>query len=119
MMVGGMSCAKRALLKLLILAFVFVAANAFAACREAVMPELPNSDLASEYEMQIARLAVDEYLADQELYLACVSNVRLHNQAVDRMRHVANQYNRSAKRFKARMQSMDMYTELVLLDFSR
>lgn len=98
---------------------MFVAGYVSAGCREAVIPDLPSSELASEYEMQMAKLAVDEYLAAQELYLSCVSNARLHNQAVDRMHHVANQYNRSAKKFKVRMQSMNMYTKLVLLDFSR
>ncbi len=77
---------------------------------------MPNPDMASEYEMLQAQLAVKHYLATQEQYLNCVQNHRKHNKVIDRMHDIADQYNRRAKRYKTRMESQNMITELALLD---
>ncbi|WP_101760214.1 hypothetical protein [Oceanicoccus sp. KOV_DT_Chl] len=92
-----------------------VSALVDAACIEAEAPGLPHPDEAGEYEMLQAQFAVKEYLAQQELFLSCVQDGRRHNQAIDRMNDIADQYNRSARRYKARMESMDRMTELALL----
>lgn len=89
---------------------------AFAECIEAEAPGIPNPDLAGEAEMLRAQREVKRYLALQEQFLDCVRNVRHHNQAVERMHEVANKYNSTARRYKARMQSMNMFTELALLE---
>ena len=80
------------------------------------MPGMPSPDVASEVEMLQAQAAVKNYLATQERYLGCVQNGRRHNQAIDRMHDVAEKYNRKARRYKTRMESQDMITELALLD---
>lgn len=80
------------------------------------MPGLPNPDLAGEAEMLRAQLEVKRYIALQEDFLDCVRNTRMHNQAVERMHEVANKYNSTARRYKARMQSMNMITELAYLE---
>lgn len=88
---------------------------AIAACEEADIPNLPHPEDVGEYEMLQAQFAVKQYLAEQKMFLSCVQNGRRHNKAVDRMHEVANQYNRSAKRFKARMESLNRMTELAFL----
>ena len=87
-----------------------------AACREATAPGMPNPDMASEYEMLQAQIAVKQYLASQEQYLNCIHNGRKHNRVIDQMHDIADQYNRRAKRYKTRMESQDMITKLALLD---
>ena len=89
--------------------------SAFSACREAEAPGLQHLEDASEYEMLLAQSAVKQYLADQRLFLTRVQDDRRHNKAVDRMHEIANQYNRSARRFKAKMESLDRMTELAFL----
>ncbi|WP_169713966.1 hypothetical protein [Oceanicoccus sagamiensis] len=90
----------------------------WASCQQSAAPGMPNPDMASEYEMLQAQIAVKNYLATQEQYLNCVQSSRKHNQIIDRMHEIADQYNRKARRYKARMESQDMITELALLDLS-
>lgn len=90
---------------------------AWSSCQEAQAPGLPNPDLAGEAEMLRAQREVLRYIALQEQFLDCVRNTRMHNQAVERMHEVANKYNSTARRYKARMQSLNMITELALLEF--
>ena len=101
---------------IILLGFTLSASSVWAACAEAAAPVMPNPDMASEYEMLEAQLAVKNYLATQEQYLNCIHSHRKHNQAIDRMHDIADQYNRKAKRYKARMESQDMITELAFLD---
>lgn len=88
-----------------------------AACEEAEMPGIPNPDLAGEAEMLRAQAEVKRYLALQQEFLDCVRNDRRHNQAVDRMHEVANKYNSTARRYKARMESLNMITELAYVEW--
>jgi hypothetical protein len=85
-------------------------------CKEAVMPGLPNPDEARESEMLQAELAVRQYIADQELFLNCVHSHRRHNKAVEKMRVMAEKFNRDAKRYRVRMDSLNSYTELAFVD---
>ena len=87
-----------------------------AACREADVPSVPNPDMASEYEMLEAQKAVKAYIAEQKRFLDCTSNPSRHNRAIDQMQKVAEQFNRSARRYKARLKAADMFTELVYID---
>jgi hypothetical protein len=105
-------------LLVIIISFVltFTAVSAWSDCEEPLVPALPNPDLAGENEMRRAQLAVKHYLSEQQAFLACVGNDRRHNEAVDRMHELAQKYNKMARRYNARMQSLDMYTELALLE---
>ncbi len=92
------------------------AVPAWSGCEEPVIPEIPNPDLAGEAEMLRAQRAVQRYLSLQEDYLHCVRyDIRRHNRAVERMHEVANDYNSTARRYKARMEARNMITELALV----
>ena len=91
--------------------------SSWSACNEAVVPGLPHPDWTDEAEMLQAMAAVKRYIAAQEVFLSCVQNERRHNRAVERMHEIARKYNTMARRYKARMQSMDMFTELALVNF--
>ena len=82
-------------------------------CKEALVPGLPDPDLADELEMLRAQHAVKRYMVAQQDFLSCVQSNRRHNRAVERMQELAEKYNRMSRRYKARMQSLDMFTELV------
>lgn len=100
-----------------LLSCLVIAPQVWSACREAAVPRLPNPDLAVEAEMLRAQLEVRRYIALQEEFLTCVqNNSRKHNQVVDLMHEVANKYNSTARRYKARLQSMNMITELAFLE---
>ena len=90
-----------------------------AACREAQIPGVPNPEIASEYEMLQAQRAVKNYIQLQEDFLDCTNNRSRQDRAIDNMHNVAEQYNRSARRFKARMQAADMFTELAYISLNR
>ena len=76
------------------------------------MPGLPNPDLADEIDMLRAQHAVKRYLLAQQDFLSCVQSSRRHNQAIDRMHEMAEKYNRMSRRYKMRIQSLDMFTAL-------
>lgn len=86
-----------------------------AACMEAVVPELPDPDTAVMSDIVRAQGAVKQYLARQEKFLACVAGRLRHDAAVDKMHEVAAEYNNMARRYKSRMQSMDMVVDLALV----
>lgn len=86
-----------------------------AACRQAVEPDFPDPDTALHIDVLQAQEAVKLYISQQEAYLACVGDVRRHNLAVERMYKVAEQYNSLARRFKVRMESEGMYTDLAAI----
>ena len=65
-----------------------------------------------------AQMEVKRYIALQQEFLVCVQhNTRKHNRAVDLMHEVANKYNTTARRYKARMQSLNMITELAYVSW--
>jgi hypothetical protein len=83
---------------------------------EAVVPELPNPDVAVMSDILRAQQAVKQYLARQEKYLSCLGDDSFrHDAAVDKMHEVANSYNNMARRYKSRMESMNMVVDLALL----
>ena len=104
----------RYLAYIMVIVIVFFSSMAMA-CKEAEAPLLPHPDDATEYEMLQAMAAVKQYVANQEVFLACVKSQRIHNQAVDRMHEVVNKYNNYARRYKALIESLDMVTELALV----
>jgi hypothetical protein len=96
--------------------FSMTASNsAFSMCTEAAVPVLPDPDTAVMSDILRAQDAVKQYLARQEKFLSCVSDSSRHNAAVDKMHEVADQYNNMARRYKSRMESMDMIVDLALL----
>ncbi|MEE8056791.1 MAG: hypothetical protein V3T17_02985 [Pseudomonadales bacterium] len=104
------------LIKPLILMSLLISPLGWAKCKEAISPGLPNPDVAVEAEMLLAQDAVKHYLLAQEDFLSCVQNSRRYNMAVDRMYEMAKKYNDMARRYKVRIQSLNMFTELALLD---
>lgn len=81
---------------------------------EAVVPELPDPDTAVMSDMLRAQEAVKQYLARQEKYLSCVGNSFKHDAAVVKMHELADRYNNLARRYKSRLESLDMVIDLAL-----
>ncbi|MCR8924137.1 hypothetical protein NO559_15235 [Dasania sp. GY-MA-18] len=101
---------------LLVLASL-LALPAWAACKEAKIPYLPNPNMADIGEMLEAQAAVKNYMQRQQSFLACSRDGVRHNRAVDRMHEVAKEFNKITRRFKAKQQSEDMFTELALISY--
>lgn len=93
------------------------ATQAWSSCREAEVPYLPNPDIADMGEMLEAQLAVRNYIQRQQLFLDCSRVGFRHNRAVDRMHEVAKEFNKKARRFKAKKQSEDIFTEFALISY--
>jgi predicted nucleic-acid-binding protein len=105
---------KSLLASIIIMSALITPASA-ASCREAVAPVLSEENMAVEEDIIRTLAAVKQYLKLQEGFLSCVSNVSRHNAAIDRMHEVSKRFNTLAKRYKARMEAMDMFTELAYL----
>ena len=101
----------------LTLLFVFNAAPAWSACKEAQEPLLPNPDLADINERLEAQVAVKSYIQRQQQVLACSRDGFRHNRAIDRMHDIAREFNKRTRRFKAKQASEDMFTELALISY--
>ncbi|WP_019531024.1 hypothetical protein [Dasania marina] len=102
---------------MIILLASLLATPAWAACREAQIPYLPNPDMADMGEMLEAQAAVKSYIQRQQLFLDCRRDSLRHNRAVDRMHEIAKEFNKITRRFKAKRQSEDMFTELALISY--
>ena len=98
-----------------LLLLLSISSNLYADCIEAVVPELPNPDTAVMSDMLRAQDAVKQYIARQEKYLSCVGYGFRHDAVVDKMHEVANSYNNMARRYKSRMESMNMVVDLALV----
>jgi hypothetical protein len=98
-----------------LLLLLSISSSAYSACLEATVPELPNPDTAVMSDILRAQDAVKQYLARQESYLTCVGDNFRHDAVVDKMHEVANSYNNMARRYKIRMESMNMVVDLALL----
>ena len=98
-----------------LLLLLSISSNSYSACKEAVVPELPNPDIAVMSDILRAQEAVKLYIARQEKYLSCVGDNFRHDAVVDKMHEVANSYNNMARRYKSRMESMNMVVDLALL----
>jgi hypothetical protein len=98
-----------------LLLLLSISSTSHSACIEAVVPELPNPDIAVMGDILRAQGAVRQYIARQEKYLACVGDNFRHDAVVDKMHEVANSYNNMARRYKSRMESMNMVIDLALV----
>ena len=98
-----------------LISVLLLASVSQAACKEAVVPELPDPDTAVMNDMLRAQAAVKQYLLRQEQYLSCVGDNFRHDAAVDKMHDVAEQYNNTARRYRIRLESMDMIVDLAQL----
>lgn len=98
-----------------LLLLLSISSSVYSACSEAAVPELPNPDTAVMSDILRAQDAVKQYLARQERYLTCVGDNFRHDAVVDKMHEVANSYNNMARRYKSRMESMNMVVDLALL----
>lgn len=99
-----------------LLLLLSISSTSHSACIEAVIPALPNPDNAVMSDILRAQDAVKQYIARQEKFLSCVGdNSFRHDAIVDKMHEVANSYNNMARRYKSRMESMNMVVDLALL----
>ena len=99
-----------------LLLLLSISSTSHSACIEDVVPELPNPDIAVMSDILRAQEAVKQYIARQEKYLSCVGDDSFrHDAVVDKMHEVANSYNNMARRYKTRMESMNMVVDLALL----
>jgi hypothetical protein len=98
-----------------LLLLLSISSSSHSACIEAAVPELPNPDVAVMSDILRAQDAVRQYIARQEKYLSCVGDNLRHDAVVDKMHEVANSYNNMARRYKSRMESMNMVVDLALL----
>ena len=76
---------------------------AFAACNEPTKPELPDPETAVTPQMIKAKNDVNAYLSDATAFLECTNSTRKHNDMVNEMNDVADQFNAIIRAYKARM----------------
>lgn len=89
---------------------LMAAEGARADCALSDPPPIPDGGAASEAEMAAAGAAIRKFVAATDEYLACLdfkmksnpNREKLYNQAVDKAKSVAANYNRQVKLFKAR-----------------
>ena len=96
---------------------LLMGSQAWSACREASVPNLPNPEFADFNEMLEAQVAVRQYIQQQQQFLDCSRDGIRHNRAVDHMYNVAKEFNKITRRFKARERSQDIFTELALISY--
>ena len=99
------------------LAALFWVSSASAECTQPGETSIPDGGTATSEEMVEAQTYVKQYIADMELYLACLDeeeaslaepptpeqqqrHTELHNNAVDKMEEVAAKFNEQVRAFK-------------------
>lgn len=80
------------------------------------MPTLPNGDWIGEQELLAVQEEVKQYIARQEDFLNCVRKTHKRNAAIDRMTQVAEKFNTMTRRYKARLKTTNIFTELVRIN---
>lgn len=93
-----------------ILALIFCGRPAMADCAIKDPPTVPDGKAASEAEMATAQAAVKGYLTETQEFLACLENIKVHDNAWNRkyndassaMEKLAADYNKQLKAFKSK-----------------
>jgi hypothetical protein len=107
----------RAIHMMLFIAATIFVSQAYAECSRPETASIPNGTTATSEEMVEAQTYVKQYIAEMELYLACLDqqeaalteppaeeqaklHTQLHNNAVDSMENVAAKFNEQVRAFK-------------------
>lgn len=102
---------------MILTATAFSVSQVHAECSQPEGANIPNGATATSEEMVEAQTYVKQYIADMELFLACLDeqesaleeppteeqiedHTRLHNSAVDSMEKVAAKFNEQVRAFK-------------------
>ncbi|HJP04645.1 MAG TPA: hypothetical protein QF799_06370 [Gammaproteobacteria bacterium] len=106
------------LLQILPASLLMVASVGYAECGRPEVPSVPDGALATEAELAAAQTAVKDYMAGTNVYLECLAQeeadgleseapeiaaerIAAHNQAVDDMEVLAEQFNTAVRAWKA------------------
>lgn len=73
------------------------------ACDAPSKPDLPDPETAVTPQMVKAKNDVKSYLAAAEAFLGCTKSTKQHNNMVDDMKTVADDFNAIVRAYKARM----------------
>ena len=98
-----------------VLVLMCSAALVHSGCQSEPAPELPDLETALHSDMLRAMDAVKRYIAKQEAYLNCVDSVQEYNSTVKEMHRVANRFNSLTRRYKARREAVNMFTDLAMI----
>jgi hypothetical protein len=101
------------LLQISLAGLLLVASAAYADCSRPKAPSVPDGSTATEAELVDAQTDVQEYMAATNAFLECLAQeeevepevdaerIAAHNQAVDDMEEVAEQFNLAVRAWKA------------------
>lgn len=73
------------------------------ACDKPTAPALPDASTAVTAQMVKAKNDVQAYMSAAEAYLECVADTAAHNEMVDSMKQVADNFNSAVRAYKTRM----------------
>ncbi len=92
------------IVKTVVTVLVLTASSACFSCGDKPeKPTLPDPETAVTPQMIKAKNDVQAYITAAEAYLSCSLPTRKHNEMVDEMKSVADNFNEVIRAFKARM----------------
>ncbi|MGI1679696.1 MAG: hypothetical protein K6L75_13230 [Cellvibrionaceae bacterium] len=90
--------------KLLISIIIFlVNTTAYATCKAPEPPVIPDPETTVTAEMVKAQNDVKAFLSAAERFLKCTKSTSRHNQMVDKMKNIGDDFNNTVKAYKTRM----------------
>lgn len=73
------------------------------ACEAPEEPNIPDASSAVTAQMVKAQNDMEDYMAQAQTYLACVSNMNQHNRMVSKMEKLADRFNAVVRAYRERM----------------